>query len=220
MAEEIKKEETKAVETKSVEQKPVEQKAPEVKAPPKAPEQTGLSDADKLKMLHMKADTLGVGYTSDTTAEVLLQKISDAMEGKKEQKVENSVKQKTPAELRQEAYNDCMYLVRVRITNMNPQKADLPGEIFTVSNRIVGEVKRYIPYGEQIDGWHVEKILLDMLKEKKFNQIKTRKGSNGQILPETKWVKEFAIEELPPLTEKELKVLANKQAAAAGMSND
>ena len=100
---------------------------------------------------------------------------------------------------------------------MNPSKADLPGEIFTVSNNVVGSIKRYIPYGEQVDGWHVENMLLDMLKEKQFQQLRTKKGVNGHILPETKGVREYAIEELPPLTPEELKVLANKQAAAAGM---
>jgi hypothetical protein len=190
-------------------------------APPVAPEVTA-PVVDQLALLKTKADTLGVTYSGNIGIDALREKINAKMNGEPEKKDVTSAstevaREKTAMEIRQELFLDATRLVRVRITNMNPAKADLPGEIFTVSNRYVGEIKRYIPYGEQVDGWHVEKMLLDMLKEKKFQQIRTKKGLNGQILPDTKWVREFAIEELPALTPEELKVLANKQAAAAGM---
>ena len=176
---------------------------------------------DQLAMLKTKADTLGVTYSPNIGVDALREKINAKMNGEPEKKEEvkasEAPREKTKMELRQEAFLEATRLVRCRITCMNPSKADLPGEIFTVSNNVVGSIKRYIPYGEQIDGWHVENMLLDMLKEKQFQQLRTKKAANGQILPETKWVREYAIEELPPLTPEELKVLANKQAAAAGM---
>lgn len=190
-----------------------------VATPPVAPEATA-PVVDQLALLKTKADTLGVTYSGNIGIDALREKINAKMNGEPEKKEEvkaSDAREKTPMEIRQELFLDATRLVRVRITNMNPAKADLPGEIFTVSNRFVGEIKRYIPYGEQVDGWHVENMLLDMLKEKQFQQIRTKKGANGQILPDTKWVREFAIEELPALTPEELKVLANKQAAAAGM---
>ncbi len=183
-------------------------------APPVAPEVTA-PVVDQLALLKTKAATLGVTYSPNIGIDALREKINAKMNGEVEK--EEAPREKTKTELRQEKYLEATRLIRVRITNMNPAKADLPGEIFTVSNRFVGEIKRYIPYGEQVDGWHVENMLLDMLKEKQFQQIRTKKGANGQILPDTKWVREFAIEELPALTPEELKVLANKQAAAAGM---
>lgn len=176
---------------------------------------------DQLAMLKTKADTLGVTYSPNIGVDALREKINAKMNGepdkKEEAKATDAPREKTKMELRQEAFLEATRLVRCRITCMNPSKSDLPGEIFTVSNNVVGSIKRYIPYGEQVDGWHVENMLLDMLKEKQFQQLRTKKGVNGQILPETKWVREYAIEELPPLTPEELKVLANKQAAAAGM---
>lgn len=192
-----------------------------VSAPPVAPEVTA-PVVDQLALLKTKADTLGVTYSGNIGIDALREKINAKMNGEPDKKEETKgspevAREKTPMEIRQELFLDATRLVRVRITNMNPAKADLPGEIFTVSNRYVGEIKRYIPYGEQVDGWHVENMLLDMLKEKQFQQIRTKKGANGQILPDTKWVREFAIEELPALTPEELKVLANKQAAAAGL---
>ena len=176
---------------------------------------------DQLAMLKTKADTLGVTYSPNIGVDALREKINAKMNGESEKKEEvkasEAPREKTKMELRQEAFLEATRLVRCRITCMNPSKADLPGEIFTVSNNVVGAIKRYIPYSEQVDGWHVENMLLDMLKEKQFQQLRTKKGPNNQILPETKWVREYAIEELPPLTPEELKVLANKQAAAAGM---
>lgn len=179
---------------------------------PKAPEAVQL---DVLQMLKNKADTLGIGYGVDIDVAALKTKIENKLAGLD---TETPVKVSNQ-ELRQKAYEAGMRLVRVRITNMNPSKSDLQGEIFTFSNRYLGEVKRYVPYGEQENGWHLEQCIYDMLKEKKYQQIRVRKAPNGQQLPETKWVPEFAFEELPPLTQQELKVLANKQAAAAGMAS-
>lgn len=169
-----------------------------------------------LQSLKNKAEILGIVHSQEDTVDTLRERINAKLA--EPEKAPEAPKQKTAHELRQEAYREATRLVRCRITNMNPQKSDLPGEILTVSNRIVGEIKRYIPYNENSEGWHVEQMLLNMMQDKKFQQIRTRKAANGQILPETKWVKEFAIEILPDLTPEELKILANKQAAAAGMS--
>lgn len=174
----------------------------------------------QLEILQERADTLGIVYTSETSVDDLKAKVSAKLNGDEEPKEKAASKDESEIEKanreRQEAFLEATKLIRCRITNMNPAKADLACETFWVSNGIVGVVSRTIPYGEQADGWHVEQMLLNMLLEKKFQQIRTIKGPNGQMIPQTKWVKEFAIEILPPLTEKELKILANKQAAAEG----
>lgn len=112
-----------------------------------------------------------------------------------------------------------MALLRVRVTNMNPAKKDLPGEIFTVANEILGNVKKFIPYGEQTDnGYHIPRCLFTQLEEKRFQQIRTVKDKRtGVLRPETRWVKEFALEVLPPLTQEELQRLATAQAAAGSV---
>jgi hypothetical protein len=104
-------------------------------------------------------------------------------------------------------------LVRVRISCLNPNKSGLPGEIFTVHNDIVGTVKKFVPYNEAGDSYHVPFMLLKFLKRKKFLQIKDPpKGSRGA--PTTKMVPEFALEILEPLTQRELAELAKAQGAA------
>lgn len=175
----------------------------------------------ELSILQNKAGVLGVAYSSEDSVESLKEKIdaklnpkdSDGLSIKNE---ESKTKAQSEIEFRQQHYEENMRLIRCRITCMNPSKADLNSEFHTVSNKYLGAVTRAIPYGNQDDGWHVEKVLLDHLMDKQFQQIRTVKNSNGSMLPSTKWVKEFAIEILPDLTLEELRVLANQQAAAAG----
>ena len=200
--------------------KATEQKAAETPAPAKSE----IPAVDHLALIKQKADTVGVAYTAEDTVDSIRAKINAKLNDEPKPKensdgvASGSPAPKTKQELRQEAILDATRLIRVRITNMDPRKADLPGEFFTVSNGVVGTIQRFIPYSEQEDGWHVENMLLEMLKEKQFYQLRPRKGPNGTVLPDGRWVKEFAIELLEPLTQEELRVLANKQAAAAGQA--
>lgn len=200
--------------------KVTEQKAVEATAPAKSE----IPAVDHLALIKQKADTVGVAYTAEDTVDSIRAKINAKLNDEPKPKensdaaASGSPAPKTKQELRQEAILDATRLIRVRITNMDPRKADLPGEFFTVSNGVVGTIQRFIPYSEQEDGWHVENMLLEMLKEKQFYQLRPRKGPNGTVLPDGRWVKEFAIEILEPLTPEELRVLANKQAAAAGQA--
>lgn len=118
---------------------------------------------------------------------------------------------------RRAMYEEQMRLVRVRITNLNPNKKDLPGEIFTVANKVLGTVRKFIPYGEATDnGYHIPFFIYQQLKEREFQLIKVTKDSKGREKIETRMAREFALEVLPALTEAELARLAASQAAAAG----
>lgn len=117
-------------------------------------------------------------------------------------------------QIREKIQREKMYLVRCRIYNLNPAKVDLPGEIITVQNKYLGTVRKFIPFGEATDnGYHIEKVLYDDLRARKFQQIQTKK-IRGQIVHETRLVSEYSIELLPNLTPEELRELATQQAAA------
>lgn len=104
-------------------------------------------------------------------------------------------------------------LVRIQIACLNPAKSELPGEIFTVHNDIVGTIKKFVPYNEAGEAYHVPLMLYKFLKRKKYLQIKDPpKGSRNP--PTTKMVPEFAITLLDPLSPKELAELARAQGAA------
>jgi hypothetical protein len=120
--------------------------------------------------------------------------------------------------IRQRQMKEQMKLLRVRIANLNPEKNDLPGEIFTVANEYVGTVRKLIPYDEAGEAYHIPYILYTFLKEKKFLQINTKTGRRqGAFTTEqvtSRYVPEFSIEVLPPLTKAELAALAKAQIAA------
>lgn len=123
--------------------------------------------------------------------------------------------QNKPISLREHMRVTQMKLVRVRIQNLDPKKSNLPGEIFAVANEYLGDVKKYIPFGEVTDnGYHIPYCLYKMLKNRRFLNVRERKDRDGKIHVETSWVKEFALELLPDLSPEELKQLATAQIAA------
>jgi hypothetical protein len=133
---------------------------------------------------------------------------------KKPQAKRARTRQEIVMETRLALRKEMLALVRCKIHCLNPAKADLHGEIITVGNKYLGSVRRMIPYATDDDnGTHVERILLEDLKSRKFQQIKTRK-KGGKIEVLTKDVPEFNIELLTPLTRAELKELALAQQAA------
>lgn len=120
--------------------------------------------------------------------------------------------------LRQHLRDEKMKLVRVRITNLDPKKKDLPGEILTIANEYLGTVRKFVPFGEVTDnGFHVPQCLYDMMKERTFVSIKTRKDQKGQTIVEHQNAREFALEILPQLTPEELAQLSAAQSAAGGL---
>lgn len=121
--------------------------------------------------------------------------------------------------LYEELYEKQMALVRVRITNLDPKKKDLPGEVFTIANEVLGKVSRYVPYGEVTDdGWHLPYCIYKNLEERRFLNIRTKTDPRTKTQStESSMAKEFAIEVLPPLTPTELAKLAAAQAAAGSI---
>lgn len=109
--------------------------------------------------------------------------------------------------LRQEANK----LVRVRVTCMNPNKKSWPGEIFSISNSVIGTVKKFIPFNIE-EGYHVPAVLITMLKERQYQHFARIKLPNGRVQVKPKMLPEFAIEEMTPLTKQELDALAQRQA--------
>lgn len=108
-----------------------------------------------------------------------------------------------------------MKLVRLRITNLDPKKKDIPGEYITVANEYIGTVKKYVPFGEASEnGYHVPYCIYEFLRDRRFLNIRTRKGKFNTPIVEQGWAKEFALEVLPPLTAEELAKLSTVQQAA------
>lgn len=119
------------------------------------------------------------------------------------------------AQLRNKRKQQAGELVRVVVVNMNPNKKDIEGEVFTVSNSTLGTFRKYVPFGND-EGWHVPRIILNAMRDRKCQIFTVRKTKDGREIPESKLINEFAIEELPALTPDELRDLAQRQAMANG----
>jgi hypothetical protein len=102
--------------------------------------------------------------------------------------------------------------VRIRVTCMNPLKKEWSGEIFTISNSVVGTYKKYVPFNGDVT--HVPNIIYKALLERTCQVFNTVKGPRGEKIRKGKLIKEFAVEKLDLLTPAELKELARKQAMA------
>lgn len=171
---------------------------------------------DELAALKARADLMGISYHPNISADKLAQRIQDRLEGSPEAS-NGAAKGNTPVHDKTSLRAKAMRLVRVNITCMNPAKREWENEHFTVGNSVVGTVSRVVPFNTS-DGWHVEEILLNMIQARKC-QIFIDVKRNGVTTKESRLIKEFAVEVLPQLTQKELDELARRQAMRDGQSN-
>lgn len=186
-------------------------------------------NVDELKMLKARATLMGIVFSNNISVETLRQKI-EAKISEVDTPVDAAVNplevpevpvSKSAPSLRDYLISTEMKLVRLRITNLDPKKKDLPGEIVTVANEFMGTVRKYIPFGEVTEnGYHVPYCLYKELEGRKFLNVRTLKdGRSGQIRVETTWAREFALDVLPPLTSDELMRLAMTQSASGSVSD-
>ena len=105
-------------------------------------------------------------------------------------------------------------LVRIRVVNMNPNKRDWEGEMYSVGNEFVS-FNKYVPFNNE-EGWHVPQMILGHMKERKCQVFYTKKDHRGNKTRHGKLVDELSIEVMDPLTMDELKELAQRQAMARG----
>lgn len=187
---------------------------------------------DQLTLLKQRATVMGVSYSNNISLETLKKRIQEKMDGVEVVKpelekpvlvnplIDQKPALKTPS-LRQYMHDTQMKLVRLRITNLDPKKKDLHGEIVTVANEYLGTVKKFVPYGEVTDdGFHVPYCIYRELDSRKFLNIRTvRNRKEGTTKVESNWAKEFALDVLPQLTREELNRLAAAQAAAGSTAD-
>lgn len=188
-------------------------------------ETQGSSDLD-LAQLKERATLMGIPFSNSIKAATLAKKIQDRLDGadmesnlSADQLARNRMAERNAlyTELRRNAEK----LTRIRVTCMNPQKAGMDGEIIVAGNRVIGTHKKFVPYGEKgAAGWHVTQPILKALKRKKYLQIRTKTNQRGQIDYETRWVPEYAVEILPPLTKAEMDRLGSAQLASGIMDFD
>lgn len=124
----------------------------------------------------------------------------------------------TLSEKRYRLKQEARKLVRVHIMNMNPARKDWECETYSVGNNFIGNITRVVPFNTD---WHIEQALLNALQERECTIFREKKDqSTGQMVKRMVKIKELQIAVLPPLTEKEIRELAQRQAMAAGTETD
>ena len=164
------------------------------------------NSVSELDILKQQADTLGIKYSPNIGVETLKNKISAVIEAPVEEKTET---QKVDA--RQALWNDAMRLVRLEIHNVNPAKSSLKGEFYTVANKIIGKVTKFVPYGDAGKSYHVPNCIYQLLEEKKY--LAFRDDSSAPNGKKTELIPEFNNKVLTPLTQEELEELKKAQLA-------
>ena len=178
-----------------------------------------MTDKTELEVLKETATKLGITFSGNIGVAALSAKI-DAFE-KEEPKVTKElsmpkVTYKEPeskAAAAQRQRKEANKLVRVIATCMNPNKKAMTGEFYSVSNTVIGTVKKYVHFDAE-EGWHIPAIIADHLRERRCQIFVPSVTTTGKKIMKGKSIKEFNITVLPPLTEKERLALAERQAMA------
>lgn len=177
---------------------------------------------DELEALKRRADIMGISYHPNIGLETLKRKIDHKLNSDKPDPEESEdspvptgqkIRPASKAEIANFQRKQAHRLVRVQLNNMNPNKKEWEGEIFTAGNSVIGSVRKYVPFNTPT---HVPQILLNMIKERKCQIFYSVKDKFGNNIKKAKLIPEFGIQELPPLTREELKALAAAQLAVNG----
>jgi hypothetical protein len=100
-------------------------------------------------------------------------------------------------------------LVRCMITCNNKNKTSYQGEIFSVRNAKIPEIKKFVPFGVPT---HIPQILYNVIKEKQYQSFRKEKV-NGNQITRSHIMPEYNIQLLPPLSRDELEAIKQKQLA-------
>lgn len=163
-----------------------------------------------LEALKKEADALGLEYRSNVSLVKLQSLIYDAKENLAEGKEAKAPRVITKEDVTANIKARALALVRVIITPQNPAETDLQGRMVSVGNGCIGTVRRFIPFNVE---WHVEQVLVDYLREQRFQAFIRRKNHLGIETASAKMNPAYAINVLNPLSKAELKELADDQRA-------
>lgn len=170
-----------------------------------------ISEENTRAYYKQQADVLGLNYPHNIKTEKLKEIVGRKLQAMRQQA-------KSTSAIAAEQFQDMRALVRIQIHVLNPAKQNWTGEIFTVGNDAIPHMTRFIPFNAVNGIWHVERMFVEMLKNRKYQAMTEHSGSQrdpryyGVNYHNNKLLPEFNIIEFPPLTEEELSELGANQA--------
>lgn len=116
------------------------------------------------------------------------------------------------------ARREALRLQRVVVSQKDPMKQNWEGEIITVGNDVIGDVKKFVPFNLD-EGYHLPTVIINVLKAKECT-VFVNKRKNGQNVQTAKSIKAYSISELEPLSQEELNELASDQSARGAITEN
>jgi len=201
---------------------------------PDMPDEANLQDStpSELDVLKQRADKIGLKYHPSIGVVKLREKIEAQLNGVSNETAPAPVTQDvvtktqpvdpdsrvgkdypelTATERKQAMRRDAARLVRVMVSNLNPNKRAWEGEVYTVSNSVVGTHKKFVPFNND-EGWHVPNIIYKHMLERECQIFVNGKDTKGRNIKIPKIIKELSVTLLDPLTDEEIEELAVVQA--------
>lgn len=184
----------------------------------------GFVQPTRLELLKRKATTLGIKFRDNIGEAALEAKITaheDELEnGKAEEKSKDSDEdsQETESEPKDkpvDTHSERMRsqrLHRIIVRPVDPRRTQLNGELITVGNSVLGTTGKFVPFNKE-QGYHVPEIIYNALKSKTFTEFYTVEDKDGNEHTKSRQRKAFIIEDLEPLTERELDAIRERQRA-------
>lgn len=166
----------------------------------------------ELESLRKRADLMGISYSGNTSLEKLREKVTAAQGTTEHQEKMQSAYQTL--------FDEKMKLIRCQVQCLDPMYKNAGGQFFSLSNAVLGSHKWFVPFNVPI---HITKWLHDYLKSVTYvdRSERGRRGTDG--LTHSKTVNTdmaaYAVTDLPPLTEAELKKLADEQRATGRLED-
>jgi len=158
-----------------------------------------ISNADLAELIETSKD--GISPEVKAAAEAVEAETKAMVEEVKEEKKEQVPQNiKTLGAVKAEARRNAEKKIRVIVTPMDKDKAELGGEIISCGNSMTGFLKEFVPFNKE---WHVRSIIVDALKSKKHLTTKDRRTPKG-IVKENLEIPAYTVNLLDDLTQDEL----------------
>ena len=175
-------------------------------------------EENELETLKAQATKMGISFHPNIGLETIKKRLKAKQEPtietvKTVETVSKSAPVITKREILNQRKNNALRSIRVQVTCMDPSRKAYQGQIFSVGNRLVGMVKKFVQFEVP---FHVPSIILEQIKNAQYRHSYKIRDARGNDIPQSKLVPAFSVVELPELTDAELKDLQQRQAVAAG----
>jgi hypothetical protein len=180
-----------------------------------------MSEKTEIELLRERATKLGIDFHPNLGVDKLKKLIDEALADDEDPKDETgtadtevtNTPKLTPMQVKLQKKREAEKLLRVVVNCMNPNKREWEGELISAGNSVVGQFRKFVPFNNEA-GWHIPQIIYNAMKERECQIFVSAKDERGNKIRKSKMIKEFSIDVLEPLSEKELKELAAAQARA------